>query len=1662
MLLASASHSRAIGHLGSVLGRPVTVGSGGRYLFVEQGFAHGARGARDGGRDLGGFVGHGWGVAVDALESRVRGEGGRRAMAARMVVSLEFALTRTWQRIADDRDLQLAQLFSVCQGAAHSHASHGRLAVSLQQNSFTGAILWRLYHPYVNSISYVHVVPTANTHQNSAGQPAPTRPRLQSVSQDFSTLNEQIRQVAHIIRLPEDWTNTEDESARSSALRHVVRARAEWVLRWLLDKLKDDTDLGAEARALPVAWQLLECMLYMLPVSRSAPHLRDASFTTILERTLVETFDKDIESPADDASAHARDASESSEAVHDDAQPSRKRKRTSPGTSPSKKTALGVTDPVLLFRVVRLTLRSITGLTAASTKSHDTTQTELMKMVLRTESAQAARILKFWLTGVQKLVASTAQLSVDSLVDLSVVLDIWELRIVDASDNSGSSSEDFANECLVPTLQLAETLKNIRPRMGGQPTRVLDQTAQALDRLLTRHILAPARSTFFAETHAEAVTKDASHKEATALSSTLGPLRAMLLQAIQIEDAGEAIPTQFAASFKAVGNLLDLAIRASPSRTPKSRLAERPWIQAVFVSLAECVACSLKSPPELATSKAAVVTLQSALEVLQSHAITMDSAILKNVFWFHCGVKYPETEDRQVHWTLIAALIELDASIFVTTPRSASQESGGHNTDLVEFLFDQISHTEFKGAGFVNLEEEMDIDMKDGDGVITDTRLHADRQLILKRIVTPIMSAYSRNRNLLGFLRRWDDQLVKSYKPANRKALKEGTDSVWEDRLLIRALMETFEQSLTHGQIATLVEEHAQRMDALGDAMTTQAGEDVKIRKSTAYKKAASSALLIPAVLQSMQSDDVIIALKPQLHSLFVSYAARVQDGRFGAFTRLDFSWTTLCQLLAKLWPVEMHASLQLQQQLLHPLMEQATKDVSTSRKDPGARRVDSQTRAAAMLFLLDSCNRVQTVPGSQEQVRNGLSKAIQNLSASRLEASEYTNMVEIFCANFVQLLGHLDAPTSQESLLAILTKLSLFEDNVGDNIVTYLSQSVFSQGNSSLHSAYTLALSDALGQNDDSHSHHVIVEALRQVQPSALSREKREAILDRLSALISASPHLVESLSLMVQLMEVPNASAKISIDGAVVFDIAAQVQKQGLPSPALLQQLQSLCQKVLGHIIPNQSQAQSRAFLGEYQKKLNTLTEGKKKVSSASLAILRATVLEQKDSLLLSLKQYVGLLKQCLTDDGTDANDTASFEDVMDAFIELFPALLADPTLLKTTTAWLRNWINENADLESYVNSSQTGSVEVAEFVARLHRLVAKYRLYPDTKWLVALTVKLLCGPLPAELKRIALTTTTEALTPLETAEKLSLVPLLAEVNDPLGQSASFCILKDLISTLPDKVSTDATLKKEQLAILPRLCYLLADTSNEASFNALMDSIDTILNNKASLTTQHSIECVLTVLVRLTSRTSPALSATSAPHIFTRLCETSRLVLLVHRNKSGGRSHLLLPLLQGLLFCLFMPTSARSGALPSWLRSNTPTEPVCLTPTNAAQFTRLLSTLCNPPQSTISKAHQRSSRNSKDLNDPVKAAREKTSHFLYPFLASLCRFQLSGRLLPAVRTKLMPGLWEVVGTASLHKEGLDAMFAGLSRSEKDVWRSVWGEYESVHGRKERFVGEE
>jgi nucleolar pre-ribosomal-associated protein 2 len=542
-----------------------------------------------------------------------------------------------------------------------------------------------------------------------------------------------------------------------------------------------------------------------------------------------------------------------------------------------------------------------------------------------------------------------------------------------------------------------------------------------------------------------------------------------------------------------------------------------------------------------------------------------------------------------------------------------------------------------------------------------------------------------------------------------------------------------------------------------------------------------------------------------------------------------------------------------------------------------------------------------------------------------------------------------------------------------------------------------------------------------------------------------------VALLSVMAHLQEVPNATAKVSTDAAVIFTVAEQLHRQHRETETALQLLRLVVQRTLDHIIPNQSQSQNKEFFIDYAGRLLSIAKATNQCSLARLSILRATSVAQKQNSLLHIERYVDLLKQCLS-----SEDMALLQGSLDALNELSINDLKEVKHFTRVQAWLRTWIKDAIDLDQYTDLSVHIPGEVVEYVARVYTLVAKYELYRDTKWLICVALTVLRGS-SVSVQDAVYTTLRNTLGPLAFYEKLDLVTTLTVDQNQSNLAASYRILDDLVKTMDDQLESNAELKQKQLALLPRICTLLAESPDYESFNALLNCIDTILNDKPSLASQYSIECVYSVLVKFTSRSSPALSSQHAPEIFSRLCHTSRLTLLVHRGRLGGRFHLLLPLLQGLLFCLFIPNASRSGALPSWLRTVTVTEPVRLTPANAAQFTRLLSTLCNPPQSSITKAHQHhQSRKSKDLNDPIKAARDKASNFLYPLLASFCRYQLNGRLDQGVREKLMPGIWEVVGTASLHREGLDAMFAGLGRSERDVWKSLWEQWEGVHGRRQ------
>jgi nucleolar pre-ribosomal-associated protein 2 len=1359
---------------------------------------------------------------------------------------------------------------------------------------------------------------------------APSLPQLQAIKQSSGDLNEQIQQVAHIIGFPTDWESLSGES-RDGAIQRLVRARADWVLRWIVEKWKDASDDGARARANPRAWRLLDCMIQNLPISRCAPSLRDAHFVTILEQTMS-SFGADALQ-----SSPRRAESDSSETVQEDPQPSRKRKRGSTGTNtPSKRAALETSAPAKLFDAVTTVIQSIRTKAQSQESSEGLAQAEHMHMVLKTESAQAASVLKYWLNALQQLNSAGTSPTTTQL-DLSHAIEIWELRTIETKD-SGASAEEFATECLVPTLLLLRALQDNVKLSGGQSeaSLVLRHATTALEQLVARHVLAPARAAFLNP------TTSTEEPERNLLSNSLAPLRAKILQAAQIEDTGEPIPTSFLSLFSAVPQLLDLAIRSSPARSRKSRVMERPWIQAAFVTLAECAGCALEAP-EFQTPKATIDALRECLRVLASHDVNIESNVLKDLFWFHSGFKFPLRGTRFVHWPLIASMVKLDPDIFLTDPRSTWHTTQDKPNDLANFLFDQISEANFEPTGLTN-GDRMEIDGPSSEQPELGLK-EFGKDDVVDAIIVPIISAFARNRDLLGFISRWDEQLGKTTQ-TTRPALEQ---PIWKDHRLSKALATHFEQSLTPTQISNLFRDHAKRFKS-----------HVKGKKGPS-KDTHSNITIALAMLQSVTSDEVIDILQPHLHSLWSSFTSSIQDDKPSAPADTRVAWMALSQLLLLLWPIYFQASPSSQKEQLYPLIEQASKYVGSARKEEAGKRVDTDSHATAMAFLLAACDCIRSLPGTQELIQKRLRRAFKSLSPDHLEIKELTYMLEIFCADYVHLLEAFEPDVCRTLFCSLLSTISKLEETDAKNIVAALSQSVFTHGGSSLQTSYTSMLPEA-GAHQVEHLHTLVATSLLQITPSSISRELREAILDNILIKLISRPRKVDTLlSIMVLLMEVPNATAQISSDGDALFNLAQSLHEAELVTSASLQLLQSLTQLTLSHIVPNKDQTQNMRFLEDYTAEITSATKKTQNCFLSRFALLRGTFLAApKENELFPIDRYFAFLVACLEDEAISA------EYILKAFNDIPLSFLEDNSKAygKAQVA-LRKWttskLSSNGELSSL--DVTTFATLPIKFWPILHGAIGRYQLCANDQSYLTFSSDLLRQSLPAEDKATVLNSVQETFDSLTTERKLALLPLcFATTPDAESPVVPCRMLHALVSSTQDK-QAPSTLKQQQSSILPTICSLLEECRDDPTFNTLLDSIITILRHKPSLTTQHGIECVIVALSKLTSRNSPRLSPDRASAIFTRLCDTTRLILVLQRGRIGGRFHMLLPLLQGLLLCLFIPNAGRGAALPPWLDSFAISNPVRLTPANASSFTRLLSTLCSPTQSSVQRHRSTSS---------------------------------------------------------------------------------------------------
>lgn len=211
-----------------------------------------------------------------------------------------------------------------------------------------------------------------------------------------------------------------------------------------------------------------------------------------------------------------------------------------------------------------------------------------------------------------------------------------------------------------------------------------------------------------------------------------------------------------------------------------------------------------------------------------------------------------------------------------------------------------------------------------------------------------------------------------------------------------------------------------------------------------------------------------------------------------------------------------------------------------------------------------------------------------------------------------------------------------------------------------------------------------------------------------------------------------------------------------------------------------------------------------------------------------------------------------------------------------------------------------------------------------------------------------------------------------------------------------------------------------------------------------------QYIVDNLLSTLASLTSPESLKFDRmpTNGPSaIYQRLCSLTSVLLTRFRKRLGGRYHLLLPLLQGLLRCLFrpipIPASSKQPQIhhhqPPWLLIST-TEP--LTSKSATQYTRLLTSLCHPTASSVSRSRHRAR-----LTDDTKKAKSIAGQYMQYLVMEYARCQLQGQLPPEVKAALMPGLYAVLDVMS--RDLMRGMNAAMDSSSRAIFKGLYEDYQ-------------
>lgn len=1408
------------------------------------------------------------------------------------------------------------------------------------------------------------------------------------------------------------------------------------MLRWLLKRLRT----GKTYRVDPASFLLLRELIGLISPKNLATILKDQKFSSILCDTMTD-LENDIFATLGSGSSTSSFESDSSNPL--DMHATRKEHRGTQGTK--RKRIAGENDaepmdldekpqnPASCFLTFIRALDCLYGVVtlAQRTLGVDEVANSHLKLALRGEPEVVAGLLgrSLQLAAVAVTQLSQAGKTTDLqhlLLVFPAMLELWESRSYRQDDTNNNSSNDwFAKSCFSHALRLQLCLRNVK-----FDTDERAHLLHAIERIVALHVLIPAREAFFAR-GGSGIDYSKEEPDWSAVKPVTDTFRPIIgeLSIIQMTPA-KSSSRSFHPSWRSIEllpELFDNAVRAVPRDDFRRQTHEAPWLETLFVAVAE-LAYSTAKEEEPATFS---VRFVSVLEDLLRIALGRSVGLSLQTVLTHAGYTgLLEQGLEQVQWNVTALVISLGVDVFL--PNSGLRDA----SKLLDALLDKIM-LQWRSEGCKK--------SKDYDTIKND-------------IVIPLLRGFAGARDLTSFMEVWHDQLV-ILEEARVRNDSLPFFSVWEDDDLCDVFSELTRTSLTGVNFAAQLQAAAtatradngkisESSQSYAKFIALEATFRSKVSLGNSEETLAHFLETLTSTLSSKQmfhwrwrlwrfvrnflqnnllaTDGILAKATQSLASIAAKSLHRNQKNLAKAPLAPLESWEiyrfVLIVVTGKPSDEQLAAFADISKDVAKLVSSITPEDSKASMEAPWDGRIDtlSSPTTLALAYTLALIREPDVWEKVASEYRSSMFKQLMTLAAAQYHSSSLPMETVADNARFLHAWASI---VCHEYLLNV--------PFIVPDLVLLLTKSI---------------------ENDVS-NRSLYVESLQRIPAALITRGLRTNLLDKLHDIVvqqdSAPEVTLGLLTMMAKLAAMPKCDASVTSDWEPIWTEARSISLEGTDLDLqIMKAFRSLYRAVIAKLLVLSQDDRFETF-GKLYSRVSKQASKLRQIDRDSMAcfLLRLSLSE----LWIHRKQ----LAKAFSED-----DLASCRQ------RVFGLVLADMKSVKDQcrkqkleeTITLIKTIDALEDFEDLA----TNNIEVEKFLSMLERymemsidstpsrlirrrlMATKGSEKKSTKPVLQCAETLTLQSLYAEDQQLFIRATTERFRSM-TGEQIS--EAIQEIRELgfTGEHAACRLLVIYLAviSLQPVEDKESSISRELSQLSQSLAAALVHSTSIDQFCFTAETLALLLRVHTRSIAQCNVDDMLAAIATAASKSGPRISPEYAPTIYTRLCRLMGIILGLQRVKIGGRFHLVVTAMQRLLGCLFARSRKRSRAN----RAAVIAHPFWLAPldaSHASNFTRLLTSLSDPTVSAVLRPQPGMSREA--LTDETKKAKRIAGQYLQYVIMAYAQCSLRGSLVPDVKAALMPGLYSALDVMS--RESLRAMNAGLDASGRAVFKSLYDDY--------------